>query len=172
MLERCNGFYALESALHVFSTRSSQHEISIFDWNENSLWRDGYDGLVDGCLFFAEDIFGGQFCIKNNKIYTFDPETGSLEFLAQDIEEWAQLLVSDYEVLTGYPLAHRWQKKNGQLAAGKRLLPKIPFVLGGGFVLDNLYSIDAVKGMKLRADIARQIKDLPDGAQIKLRLDS
>ncbi|TLG92173.1 SMI1/KNR4 family protein, partial [Pseudomonas edaphica] len=82
------------------------------------------------------------------------------------------LLVSDYEVLTGYPLAHRWQKKKGQLAAGKRLLPKIPCVLGGGFVLNNLYSIDAVKGMKLRADIARQIKDLPDGAQIKLRLDS
>lgn len=80
--------------------------------------------------FFAEDVFGGRFCIKNSKVYTFDPETGSLEYLADDIESWAQILLSDYEVLTGYPLAHQWQKQNGQLAAGKRLLPKVPFVLG------------------------------------------
>lgn len=36
--------------------------------------------------FFAEDVFGGQFCIKDSKVYTFDPETGSLGYLADDIE--------------------------------------------------------------------------------------
>lgn len=122
--------------------------------------------------FFAEDVFGGQFCIKDSKVYTFDPETGSLEYLADDIESWVQILLSDYEVLTGYPLAHQWQKQNGQLPAGKRLLPKLPFVLGGEFVLDNLYLADAVEGMRFRADIASQIKDLPDGAQIRFNLDS
>ncbi|MBH3414533.1 SMI1/KNR4 family protein [Pseudomonas putida] len=122
--------------------------------------------------FFAEDVFGGQFCIKDSKVYTFDPETGSLEYLADDIESWVQMLLSDYEVLTGYPLAHQWQKQNGQLPAGKRLLPKVPFVLGGEFVLDNLYLADAVEGMKFRADIAIQIKELPDGAQIRLNIDS
>ncbi|WP_347906102.1 SMI1/KNR4 family protein [Pseudomonas purpurea] len=172
MLCQRNGFYALESALHVFPTHSSQHEIGISDWNENALWRSGYKGLADGCLFFAEDVFGGQFCIKDNKIYTFDPETGSLEYLADDIEGWVIALTSDYEVLTGYPLAHQWQKQNGQLPAGKRLLPKLPFVLGGEFVLDNLYLADAVEGMRLRADIASQIKDLPDGAQIAFNIDN
>lgn len=172
MLCQRNGFYALESALHVFPTHSSQNEIGIGDWNESALWRSGYKGLADGCLFFAEDIFGGQFCIKDSKVYTFDPETGSLEYLADDIESWAQILLSDYEVLTGYPLAHQWQKQNGQLAAGKRLLPKVPFVLGGEFVLDNLYLADAVEGMRFRADIASQIKELPDGAQIGLNIDS
>ncbi|WP_448123670.1 SMI1/KNR4 family protein [Pseudomonas veronii] len=172
MLCQRNGFYALESALHVFPTHSSQNEIGICDWNESALWRSGYKGLADGCLFFAEDVFGGQFCIKDSKVYTFDPETGSLEYLADDIESWAQILLSDYEVLTGYPLAHQWQKQNGQLAAGKRLLPKVPFVLGGEFVLDNLYLADAVEGMRFRADIVSQIKELPDGAQIRLNIDS
>jgi hypothetical protein len=102
----------------------------------------------------------------------FAPETGSLEYLADDIESCAQMLLSDYEVLTGYPLAHQWQKQNGQLPAGKRLLPKVPFVLGGEFVLDNLYLADAVEGMRFRADIASQIKDLPDGGQIRFNLDS
>ena len=167
LLQQRNGFYALESALHVFPSHSSQQEIGLVDWNENALWRNEYKGLADDCLFFAEDVFGGQFCIKDGKVYTFDPETGALDYLADDIEGWAQAIVSDYEVLTGYPLAHQWQEQNGQLPAKKRLLPKLPFVAGGEFVLDNLYLADAVEGMRFRADIANQIKDLPDGAQIK-----
>jgi len=172
MLFQRNGFYALESALHVFPTHSSQQEIGLCDWNENILWRSAYKGLADGCLFFAEDVFGGQFCIKDNKVCIFDPETGALEYLADDIESWVKILLSDYEALTGYPLAHQWQKKNGQLPTGKRLLPKVPFVLGGEFVLDNLYLADAVKGMRFRADIASQIKDLPDGAQVKFNIEN
>lgn len=53
MLCRRNGFYALESALHVFPARSSQNEIGICDWNESALWRSGYKGLAYGCLFLC-----------------------------------------------------------------------------------------------------------------------
>lgn len=170
MLRKRNGFYALESALHVFSSHPSKQEFGLDQWNENSLWRAHYKGMADGCLFFAEDVFGGQFCVKDSKVYTFDPETGALDYLADDIEGWARAIVSDYEVLTGYPLAHQWQERNGQVPAKKRLLPKIPFLVGGEFVLENLYLADAVEGMKFRADIANQIKDLPDGAKIKFDL--
>lgn len=33
-------------------------------------------------MFFAEDVFGGQFCIKDNQVYRFDPETGGLDVIA------------------------------------------------------------------------------------------
>lgn len=170
MLFQRNGFYALESALHVFPSHSSPQEIGLDSWNEKTLWRSNYKGMADGCLFFAEDVFGGQFCIKDGKVYIFDPETGASDYLADNIEGWANAIISDYEMLTGYPLAHQWQKQYGQLSAKKRLLPKIPFVAGGEFVADNLYLADAVEGMKLRADIANQIKDLPDGSQIKFNI--
>ncbi len=170
MLCKRNGFYALESALHVFPSHSGEKEIGLDEWNSDDLWRNEYQGMADSCLFFAEDAFGGQFCIKENKIFTFDPETGVLDYLADDIEGWAKAIVSDYEVLTGYPLAHQWQEHHGQLPPSSRLLPKIPFVAGGEFVLDNLYLNDAVEGMKFRADIANQIKDLPDGAQIQFNV--
>jgi len=91
--------------------------------------------------------------------------------LAADIESWAQMVLNDYEVLTGYPLAHQWQKRNGPIAAGMRLLPKIPFVMGGEFSLDNLYVVNAIEGMRLRADIADKIKSLPNGTQVKYSLD-
>jgi hypothetical protein len=170
LLQKCNGFYAFESALHVFPSYSDaiSQEISLGKWNEELLWRSSYNGLADRYLFFAEDIFGGQFCIKDDAIYTFDPETGDMNYLADDIESWAKAILNDYEVLTGYPLAHQWQEKYGSLLAMKRLLPKIPFVMGGAFSLDNLYLADAVEGMKFRANIANQIKNLPNGSLVKL----
>ncbi|ELS32848.1 MULTISPECIES: SMI1/KNR4 family protein [Pseudanabaena] len=170
LLSKKNGFLAFESALHVFPAENSSLIMTLETWNSDNLWRNNYGTLVKNCLFFAEDIFGGQFCIFEDKIYSFDPETGTKEFVANNIEQWAKAILSDYNVLTGFPLAHEWQKKNGNLPIDKRLLPKIPFVVGGDFVVDNLYSVDSVQGMKIRADIAQQIKDLPDGAKINIRV--
>lgn len=71
---------------------------------------------------------------------------------------------------TGYPLASEWQALHGPLPEGKRLLPKIPFVLGGAYDVDNLYAADALAGMKFRADIWKQLRDLPEGAKVELRI--
>jgi hypothetical protein len=168
LLVRKNGFYAFESALHVFPMRSIRSEIGLVEWNSHSLWSGEYqEKLIDHCLFFAEDIFGGQFCVRPEGVFLFDPETGVFDFLAKDLEGWAQAVLSDYEVLTGYPLAHRWQKLNGAIPPGMRLIPKTPFVLGGEFSTENLMIFDRIKGMQLRANLAVQIRDLPDGTPIK-----
>ena len=170
MLSIRNGFYALESALHVFPSHSTESDIGLDEWNSESLWRSEYKEMLGNCLFFAEDLFGSQFCIKDNKVYTFDPETGEFEYLAENIEGWAQAIIEDYNALTGYPLAHKWQQNNGVLPSNKRLLPKIPFVAGGEFALENLYLGDSVKAMQFRASLANQIRDLPDGAQIQFNI--
>ncbi len=169
-LSKKNGFYAFESALRVFPSGVSEFSFSIEEWNSDNLWRKEYAGLADGCLFFAEDIFGSQFCIKNNVIHSFDPETGGLEEVADSFEGWAKKLLADYNVWTGYSLAEEWQKINGALPSSQRLMPKIPFVCGGQFELDNLAAIDVVSGMKSRANLARQIIDMPDDAQIEFNI--
>ncbi len=64
LLNKRNGFYGFESALHVFSVETDGEEIGLIDWNDNSLWIDCYDDLARNAIFFAEDVFGGQFCIK------------------------------------------------------------------------------------------------------------
>lgn len=169
-LSEKNGFYAFESALRVFPYGISKFSFSIEEWNSEILWRKAYAGLADGCLFFAEDIFGSQFCIKNNVIQSFDPETGELEKVADSFECWAKKLLVDYNVWTGYSLAREWQKVNGALPNNQRLIPKIPFVCGGQFEFDNLSAVDAVSGMKSRANLARQILDMPDDAQIEFNI--
>jgi hypothetical protein len=172
ILVRKNGFFAFESALHFFPLGLSELTdiIDLESWNSINLWRKNYISLPSECIFFAEDVFGCQFCIHKNMIQIFDPETGEFEELAPNFESWASALLEDYETLTGYPIAHEWQKIHGILSLGKRLIPKIPFVLGGKFNIENLYLLDSIEGMNLRADIAQQIKYLPDGEQVSLKI--
>lgn len=170
LLNKKDGFYAFESGLRIFSSRESKYSYSLDQWNSPALWSSHYAGLADDCIFFAEDIFGGQFCIKEGGIYAFDPETGSLEIIANSLEAWAKEILSDYNVWTGYSLANEWQKRHGPLPYSQRLMPKIPFICGGQFELDNLSPINVVSGMRSRANLACQIADMKDGTQIKFNI--
>jgi len=170
LLRHKNGFFAFESALHVFPVGTVREGYDIQRWNSDDLWRAEYGDMARGLLFFAEDIFGEQFCIREGRVGRFNPETGEVEEVAQDLEAWAALLLEDYEAETGYPLAHDWQRAHGRLRQDQRLIPKIPFVAGGAYAIENLYAQDVVKGMQARANLARQIQNLPDGAQVRLAI--
>lgn len=170
LLQKRNGFYAFESALHVLSANEASETGELNHWNSAELWRFKYGDLAEGCLFFAEDAFGGQFCIYDEGVYSFDPETAKKKWLAPSLEIWADLVLGDYDYLTGYPLAHEWQELNGPLPRGHRLVPIRPFVAGGDFEVSNLSLRNSVKAMKMRGDIASQILQLPDGAEIEIRM--
>jgi len=170
LLSERNGFYAFEGALHVFGWGVSVPGRSLDEWNAGAGWRASYEGFADGFFFFAEDAFGAQFAIREENVWTFDPETGDAEVMASSLEDWADQVVGNYSVLTGFPVAHAWQGAHGPIGLGQRLVPKRPFVLGGEFDASNVYVLDAVEGMRLRADLALQIKNLPDGAKIRYKI--
>ncbi len=58
----------------------------------------------------------------------------------------------------------------GPLPEGWCYCLKIPGVLGGRYELNNLGTIRKEELIAFAGDLAKQIKDLPDGAQIKLAL--
>ena len=58
----------------------------------------------------------------------------------------------------------------GPLSEGRKYCLKIPGVLGGAYGGDNLATEPQVELVRLSGDIARQIEELPDGAQIKLQV--
>ncbi len=170
LLQSKNGFFAFESALRVFPSKSCDYSYGLSEWNSEKLWKVHYGDLVKDYLFFAEDIFGGQFCYFDSKIYQFDPETAEIKFMADTLEEWSKKILENYNVLTGYQLAHDWQSKHGKLGFKKRLIPKQLFVLGGDYSVDNLGDIDSLEAMQFRGSIAQQIKDLPDGTKIEMKI--
>lgn len=62
LLTEMNGFYVFESAFHVFpSGRPGLPGRSLEEWNSKSPWQESYGHLIPEVIFFAEDVFGGQF---------------------------------------------------------------------------------------------------------------
>jgi hypothetical protein len=170
VLAERNGFYAFVSALHLLPLTADDTAMDLRRWNEETLWRNDYGDLAEGCLFFAEDVFGGQFCLKDESVHVFDPETGSLEVLGNTLDDWAAKILSEHDVLCGTSLAQGWQETHGMLAAGKRLAPKVPFVAGGTFELRNLYVAEPVEAMRFRGRLATQIRGLPEGAKVRFKI--
>jgi hypothetical protein len=169
MLSDKNGFYAFESALHVFPLCTHREHMSLQHWNDAATWKSAFgESLVDSIVCFAQDVVGEQFAIVGDKVVGFSAESGEIRPLANTIDEWACRILTEYEVLTAYPLAHEWQVRFRLLREGERLVPKKAFIFGGDYAVDNLYALEAVAAMRLRGDIYRQIRHLPDGAKVSI----
>ena len=170
LLARRNGFVAFESALLVRGVGDGA--LGLRAWNAADGWRDRYAGMADGVFFFAEDVFGCQWGIRDvdDLVVTFDPETGDVTPFADTIAEWAAMVLEDFEYLTGWPAVRDWQAAHGPLPLGQRLVPVVPFVLGGDYEVGNLHAVDAYRGMRLRGGIAVQLTGVPDGAQVEITI--
>jgi len=168
LLRRKNGFYAFESALHVFASGDiTASGRSLEEWNDSRLWKHFYGDLMSEGLFFAEDVFGGQFVLAGDVVHTFNPETAELVSFAESVEAWAAKVLDRYDHATGYSIAHAWQMENGALPAGHRLIPRVPFVVGGEYEADNIVPVEASVAMRYWAGFAKVISELPDGANLR-----
>jgi hypothetical protein len=56
--------------------------------NDALLLKTRYGELADRALFFAEEVFGNQFCLHYERVCSFDAETGELNDLAANLETW------------------------------------------------------------------------------------
>lgn len=169
LLAERNGFYAFESALHVFpSGEPGLPGRSLEEWNSMSLWRRSYEYLMPKMVFFAEDVFGGQFVVApGGVVYSFNPETAAVSRFSERISRWQDDVIEDWNYATGYSVAHEWQMRNGSLPSGHRLVPRIPFSIGGEFTPDNMILVEAVAAMKYWANFALAVSKLQDGSQLR-----
>lgn len=172
LLLRRNGFYAFESALLVRPITSTVPPLGIVQWNKDEMWKTEYrlKRNLSELLFFAEDIFGTQFCLSHDNISSFEPESGELKYIASNLDDWAAWILEDYKVRTGWPLAHIWQKQHGPISPGTKLLPKVPLILGGKIAVEQMYEVNDIESMRFRADIANQLANCPDGTKVVIKL--
>lgn len=172
LLSLRNGFYAFDRSLLIRPFHHRRCPLGVMDWNLPELWKSEYDMPdVMRSLFFAEDVFGTQFCMLDTSVMRFDPEVGEFEPVADSIIDWIDFMCADIDVQTGRPVILRWQAKYSVLDYGEHLLPKVPFVLGGGYEIDQLYTMQEVKSMRWRASLAVQLRGLSDGDDVVVRID-
>lgn len=169
MLKKRNGFFAFARSLHVFPVGIPKAGYDLVSWNSLVLWRQAYGSLIEGGVFFAENLFGDQYAIRGEQIYWLDRETGEMEPFSNTLEEWANIILADPNTV-GYSIALRWQSEHGAISPGMRLFPKVPFVTGGDASLDNLFAGDSVNGLNFGGEFANQIRNLPDGTHLRIQI--
>src|SRR5690348_1668203 len=95
-LSERNGFYAFESALLFRPYFREQPPLGLVQWNTPSVWKRSYGGRVEEMVFFAEDLFGVQFCLFENSVASFDPETGETRPISSSLDAWCAWILEDH----------------------------------------------------------------------------
>jgi hypothetical protein len=101
-----------------------------------------------------------------------DVSAGSIERIASSREEFFALVDSPGNGANwfGFSLVDACVAAGRQLSKGRCYGLTIPSVLGGEYSVENVRSVDILDYLRFLADVHKQNADLPDGAQIKLRV--
>lgn len=109
---------------------------------------------------------------KDSKYWRLCPEDLTCEVVAQNRKE-LDALSHDQEFLYGWymkNLATQAKELLGPLSEGRKYCLKIPGVLGGEYGGSNLATAPLVELVRFSGDVAKQIKDLPNGAQVQFKI--
>ncbi len=166
-----NGGFFFDSSLQLYSY-TKDYIFNNIDY-VNQFLKEEYNNIAAGLIFFGQDVFGNQFCFneQDGKITFFNIETGDREIIAYDIDDWIGLLFDETDYFTGYKLLRVWKIENG-FSFNQRLCPKLPFILGGGYTVSNMYASTFPDYIKTAANIAKQVYNLPDGTNFKIKINN
>jgi hypothetical protein len=120
-----------------------------------------------------QNAFGNViFTDHEGQYWRICPEELSCEVIAVDSAEFSRLQHSDSFLRdwTMQALVDQVSAAIGTPTAGRCYCLKIPAVLGGAYALHNFGTIGRAELISASDHIAEQIKDLPDGAKIRLKI--
>ncbi|MGB3310318.1 MAG: T6SS immunity protein Tdi1 domain-containing protein [Nodosilinea sp.] len=109
---------------------------------------------------------------KQGKYWRLCPEDLSCEIVAQDRKE-LDALSQNQEFLHDWymsALVEQAKASLGPLTEGRKYCLKVPAVFGGEYGGDNLATVPLVELVQFSGDLGRQIKDLPDGAEVEFKV--
>ncbi len=116
----------------------------------------------------------GNLMIKDahGKYWRLCPEDVYCEVVANNREE-LDSLCKDQEFLEDWNmkvLVEQAVENLGPLCQGAKYCLVTPGVLGGDYAISNIKTAPLVELVRFSGDLAKKIKDLPDGAQIELKV--
>jgi hypothetical protein len=170
LLQKTNGFIQFRGGLHV---RGACHEPSWHSirnaWEGEDAIHSLYADVRPDDVPFAEDCMGDQFLLRSDIVWRLSAETGELESMAVSLDEFLSLTKADpVEFLSMHPLL-QFQQDGGNLAPGQLLAAFPPF-----FVKTEkevlLRPIQTAERRRFLADVAQQIRDVPDGGKIVFKV--
>jgi hypothetical protein len=159
-----NGFILHDGALHVrgaclvpewHSLRAAMHGPNAFHVF--------YDDVRPADIPFAEDQLGDQYLIRDGVILRLSAETGEVEYLVENLEGFFRRVSDNIEGFLNVGLDHKLQPR--QLL---HIHPPLCFQESGKDAF--LRALPASEVILSHADLARQIKNIPDGGHVRIEI--
>ncbi len=124
---------------------------------------------IDPVEIVATNDFGNVIFIDTSKrFWRICPEELSCEVVAENPERYNRL-VHDGDFLTDWhmsTLANEAQKRYGKQPEDRCFCLILPGVLGGEYKIENIGTNSRREVISFSGDVARQIKDVPDGGKV------
>jgi hypothetical protein len=116
---------------------------------------------------FAEDCVGDQFVLRDGVVFRLAAEVGDIEDLGIGATEFfARVQEDPVKFLQLNPLL-QFESEGGRLVPGELLAAYPPFFAQQSGDGVSLRAISAGERRRFLADIANQIRDLPDGSSVR-----
>jgi hypothetical protein len=129
--------------------------------------------VLDPAEVIATNAFGNYIVRATDATYwRICPEEVSCEKVAANESEYETLL-QDEEFIADWELQQLLEvavAKFGSPTSERCFCLKIPGVFGGKCLIDNVGTISRRELVSFAGDMAQQIKDVPEGARLKLKI--
>ena len=117
--------------------------------------------------------FGDLFLMfEDGSIHFFDVPCGTIEKIADSVDEFYELVNeganANYWLMI--PLVDKLMEAGVTMTEGRCYCFKISPILGGEYSLENSATLSVDEHFRGNAYIYEQIKDLPDGAKVRLKV--
>jgi hypothetical protein len=164
VLSDTNGFILREGAVHVRGACLTPEWHSLrAAWRGPKAFHSLYPDVRPSDIPFAQDQVGDQFLIRDDIVLRLSAETGEIERLADSVQDFFSKVSNDIEDFFNVGLDYRMQP-------GQLLCAYPPFCFGESAGGASLAPLPASEVILFHADLARQIRDVPDGGQIELKV--
>jgi hypothetical protein len=171
LLRQINGFIQFQGGLHVRGACREPGWHSLRDaWDgADAFWR-LYPQIRQTDVPFAEDCMGDQFFVRDGLILKLAAETGEIRCMELSLQLFFEALASDpVDFLSLYPLLQH-QREGGTLEPGQLLSAYPPFCTRESAQGVSLAAVRSAERRRFLADMAAQLREVPDGYTIEFRV--
>ena len=164
LLAKANGFILFHGGLHVRGAckEPSWHSLRTA-WEGEQAFHHLYSTVEADDVPFGQDCMGDQFLLRDDRVWRLSAETDEIEDCGLSLGGFLEEVRRNPEDFLSF-------NPNQRLRPGQLINAYPPFCMAQSGKDASLKAIAAEDVIGFHADLARQIRGLPDGAEIKIRV--
>jgi len=165
-----NGYIAADGAFHVRGACTSPLWHSIrHAWEGSQALHQLYPSVMPTDIPLAQDCFGDQYLLRDESVAHLSGETGEVELAGLSWFDFIERVEADPIEFLRVQQFQRFRHEGNTLLPGQLLSVYPPFV-ASSTLPRSIRAIPALELVSWLADFAKQIRSVPDGEQVRIKV--